>query len=286
MTYDILLVAALLISLAVSAVLAVQLGSRRHDRADLTARLDTSTTTEKSALRQLRLASHNLRVIGMSLQGHAEHLEAGGTPDSAGIANAAAGVLDAADYMHEWAEHAESTHVLNEELLSLSAVLDEAISTVARAILPSQRTWQIDPDVHVVRLRADRRALRHVLTRSLSVVARNSGRDDSIEIRREGAELDDAKRAMALVIEDQVGPEGRAASTVPGGGPDLRLTLARALMEAHGGRLEVEQRDSVTVRITFPIERIIKASDQVREQPKTEASHRDHDDRVRDIPVS
>ena len=283
MTYIFVLAAALLAVLAVCLVLAAKLGGRQKQETDGAARGDAAIAGERAALRQLRLASHNLRAIGMTLQGHAEHLESGGKPDNAGIANAAVGVLDIADYMHEWAEHAESTHVLNEEVLPLRTALDEATSTVARAIRPGHRSWDLDPDVLPMRLRADRRALRHVLMRALSVAARSSGHGDTIEIRLQGAELDGARRGVELVVEPQSLPEARS-SVVSGGIPDLRLTLARALMEAHGGRLEVEQRDGLSVHIAFPVERIVRSAEAPRETAAAEATAPGSDDQVRDLP--
>jgi hypothetical protein len=208
-------------------------------------------------------------------------VEAGGNVDIPGVADAVTGVFDLADYIHEWAERAGSTHVLNEETLSLSSALDEAISTVKQAIQPGQRTWHIDPDVLAMRLRADRRALRHVLTRALSVSVRSSGHDDSIGVHIEGAELEGAKKAVALVIEDQPSSPGRSNPIIDRALPDLRLTLARTLMEAHGGTLDVEKRDGLCLRITFPIERVVKSSDDARESPKASVVGRRNDDRMR-----
>ncbi len=270
MTYIAILVAALLVLLAVCLVLAAKLGGRHRDASDNSGRLESAISGEKAALRQLRLASHNLRAIGMTLQGHAEHVEAGGKPDPIGIANAAIGVLDAADYMHEWAEHSESTHVLNEEVLSLRSALDEAISTIARAIRPGQRNWKVDPDVFAVQLRADRRALRHVLMRALSVAARSNGHDDTIDIRTQAGEIEVGQRAVELVIEGQTG-HGNPA--IGGGSPDLRLTLAHALIQAHGGKLAVDQHDGLSVHIAFPVDRVVQESADGARLPPTVRRH-------------
>jgi len=91
---------------------------------------------------------------------------------------------------------------------------------------------------------------------------------------------------MALVIETQSGPAGHGNPTVAGGGPDLRLTLARTLMEAHGGKFDVEQGDGLSVRITFPADRFIKRSDEARESPKVDAARRNNDDRLRGVSVT
>ena len=286
MTHEAALLVALLLALAACVALAAGLIAGQRNRARLAEQLKTSIATEKSAVRQFRLASHGLRATGMALQGHAEHLEGLGMPDTAGIGNAAASVLDVADYMHEWAEHAETTHVLNEEVLALGPAVDEAVSIVTLAIRPGRRTWNVDPDVLAMRLNADRRALRHLLTRALSVAARASSRDDSIVIRLESAELEGAKKAVALIIEAQPGPAERTTPAVIGSGPDLRLTLARTLMAAHGGTLEVEQRGGVSVRMTFPFERVVKRSDAVHEAPEIAAADGQNDDRRRGVSVT
>src|SRR5580693_2357098 len=157
--------AILIVGTAVCATLLVKLSTCRRARAELAEQFKTLLNAEKSAVRQLRLASHNLRSIGMTLQGHAEHLEVGGAPDIAGIANTATGVFDIADYMHEWIQHAPSARVLNELTLNLGGLVDEAISSVAHKMEPGRRTWHVEPEVIALRLRADQRALRYVLMR-------------------------------------------------------------------------------------------------------------------------
>jgi signal transduction histidine kinase len=266
MTQTDFLVPALLAAVAVVAflVLAFRLAACQRGRAAAEEQLRILMTTETSAVRQLRLGSHNLRTIGMTLQGHAEQLEAGGAPDIAGIANSATGVFDIADYMQEWIQHAQPVNVLEEEDLHIGNALDEAISTVSLKMQPGRRAWNVDPDVVALQLRADRRGLRHVLTRALSVSVRSSGHDDGIHVRMESA-----KGALVLVIEPQPGQTGHARSNVNGSGPDLRLTLARELMEAHGGNFEVDSDEagSTRIRITFPATRVVKWSDGTPEIP-------------------
>jgi len=267
MTQTATLIPALLVigGLAIVAcmVLALRLVTCRNGKAAVAEQLKTLMTTEKSAVRQLRLGSHNLRTIGMTLQGQAEHLEAGGTPDVAGIANSATSVFDIAEYMQEWIQHGQPANTLEEEELHLGGVLDEAISTVSLHMQPGRRKWLVEPDVVPLRLRADRRALRHVLTRALGAAVRSSGHDDSIQVR-----LERTKSIVALVIEQKPEEPGGRQSTINGGGPDLRLTLARELMEAHGGKFEIEPSDrgGLRVRLTFPIDRVIKWSDETQEK--------------------
>jgi K+-sensing histidine kinase KdpD len=274
-----LLLPALLAVVTVACLaLVLRLVACNRGRAETAEQLKTETTTEKLAVRQLRLGSHNLRAIGMTLQGHAEHLGAGGTPDVAAIADAANSVFDIADYMHEWSQHVQSTQALNEEAIQLGNALDEAVSTIALTMQPGRRNWLIEPDVLAVRLRADRRALRHVLTRALSVLVRSSGHDASIRLR-----LDGTADEVAVAIEQQPGAGAGGNPALNGAGPDLRLTLARALMEAHGGTFDVAHCDDrgVRVRIAFPAARLIKRLTDMTELPPVESAPHAVDDRFR-----
>jgi hypothetical protein len=278
MPYAALLFPLLVMTVAtvVCATLVLKLVACRRARADMAEQFKTLTNAEKSAVRQLRLASHNLRSIGMTLQGHAEHMEVGGAPDIAGVASTATGVFDIADYMHEWIQHAPSARALNQMTLNLGGLVDEAISSVAHKMEPGRRIWRVEPDVIALRLRADQRALRYVLMRALSVSVRSTGHDEGIRVRRE-----DTPDTVSLVIEHQPGQVEHSSSTVNGGGPDLRLTLARELMEAHGGKFEVIPDDGkrVRVRIAFPVERLCQWSDDTREVSRIVTAPIDTDDR-------
>jgi signal transduction histidine kinase len=175
----------------------------------------------------------------MTLQGHAEQLEAAGTGVMTGIAEAARNVFGIADYMDEWVQHAQPTHVLHEEVLDLGAVLDEAITEVRLAMEPGRRAWLVEPEVLPIRLRADRRAVRHVLARALSLSALSSNPDAGVQIK-----LERGDSTLALMVTSQPRPETRGQARAASAEPDPRLALARTLMEAHGGALEVEDSDS------------------------------------------
>jgi hypothetical protein len=280
MPSDAFLVPALVVLFAVCVALAAGLVACHRRQVATADQVRELTATERSAVRQLRLASHNLRAIGMTLQGQVEYLDAGGELDIAGIANSATGVFDIADYMHEWAQDAQTPRQLDDATLKVGSALDQAISTVTRSIRPGRRTWHVAPDVLAVRLRVDERALHHVLTRALGVLVRGSRHDDSIDIRLEQAELDGGRKALSVVLEHRTDPSRCGSPILNGGGPDLRLTLARALMEAHGGRLDIEQEDGLGVHLSFPAERIVSGSDDVRDGPKACAGDADSDCRL------
>lgn len=255
---------ATLLAFIVCVVLAAGLVRCRRASAAITRQLKMSTAAERAAVRQLRLGAHNLRSIGMTLQGHAEQLEAGGPGAGAGIAEAARNVFGIADYLDEWVQHAQPTHVLHEEVLDLGAVLDEAISEVRVAMEPGRRAWRVESEVLPLRLRADRRAVRHVLARALGLSVLGSGHDASIHIKLERSES-----SLALVVASQARPEVRGQPRADSAEPDPRLTLARTLMEAHGGALEVEESDTADrrVRVAFPAVRLIAVADAVRNRP-------------------
>jgi hypothetical protein len=95
-TYASAFLAASLALVVVCQALAWGLVACRRRQAATAGQLRDSMNAEKAAVRQLRLGSHNLRAIAMTLHGHAEHIDAGGAPDTAGIAYAATGVFDMA----------------------------------------------------------------------------------------------------------------------------------------------------------------------------------------------
>jgi hypothetical protein len=224
---------------------------------DALARLEKAKQAEQAAIRRIRLISQDLRTIGLNLQGIADNVAWIGPPFADNITVVAATVFDMADDLHEFTMQADPAHVLNDEQLNLTVLLDGALSDVAKAIRPGRREWRIGPSVSPTPITADRRALRYVLTRVLIVVVRGTAQDGVIDIamvpRGDG---------LALVIEAVGGNQ----AAQPAGSPsaddanaiDARLALAHTLMQAHGGRLELEQRPGLGARATvfFPSARL------------------------------
>lgn len=212
---------------------------------------------EAVLIRRMRLAAHDVRGVGMTLHGHADHLVAAGHADAAGIAGGAADLLDLADDLQDLTIDTESPRVLRDETVMLGAVVDEAIGAVCATILPGRRNWRIQPDLRPIRLRADRRALRHAITRILADAVRGTRNDDWIDV---GGELGGA--GYTLFIAD----EGNGALTPDvvarrqdSRGISLRLALARALIEAHDGHMAVEAHAGVgsKVSLSFPLGRLV-----------------------------
>ena len=87
---------------------------------------------EEMLIRRMRLAAHDVRGVGMTLHGHADHLVTAGHPDAAGIATGAADLLDLADDLQDHTMPGATVRVLREETLPLGDALDDAIAAVAK----------------------------------------------------------------------------------------------------------------------------------------------------------
>jgi signal transduction histidine kinase len=240
---------------------------------------DTAQEAERRATRLLRLTSHELRGIGMTLQGHADCLadpsrsEQSG-PDlsrlrahahahahAASIAAAAAQALGLADELQDHAFPVLAPRVLREEVVDLTVLLAEAVAMTAGSLGPARRNWRSAAAPSPVLLWADRRALRHVLARVLTDAVRNTVHDDWIDLS-----LRPHHDGLILAVQDEGGGFATPGQAIPGFAPagadsrgiGLRLTLARGLVEAHGGRLEVEALAQVGCRVSliFPASRL------------------------------
>ena len=197
--------------------------------------------------RLLGLAAQELHQAGLQMLGHA------GAPDARPdlIATTAADLLGLADELHAAARPTDAPHILRRETINLAAMLPQAVEAAAAHLAPGQRSWRLPADA--ASITADPRALRHILARVLASAIRNTGQQDWIEIST-------AQRPDGVTITVQDEGNGLAQGS-PGKAPQdsrgigLRLTLARSLMQAHGGKLEVESRTGVGSRISlvFPI---------------------------------
>jgi signal transduction histidine kinase len=246
------------------AALGFQLARLRRDLAACRHGRGSALEARDVLVRQLRLAAHDLRGVGMSVHGHADHLAATSHDDAAGVAVAAADLLDLADDLQDLTLEAGAPRVLRDEEIVLGEVVEEVVARMAATILPGRRNFRVLPELSLVVLRADRRALGHALGRVLADAVRNTRHDDWIDIaaHRTGAEL-------VLSIAD----EGRGTLT-PGTsvakrdsrGIGLRLALVRSLIEAHGGHVNVEALTEVGSRISvvLPVSRLVALNPPLR----------------------
>jgi signal transduction histidine kinase len=228
---------------------------------DMTSELEKAKQAEQAAIRRIRLASQDLRTIGLNLQGVADHLASPEPTIPNDLAVVAAAIFDIADDLHEFTMQAGPAHVLNEEPLKLAHILDGALTDVSNAIRPGRREWRVAASLSPVTVRADRRALRYVLTRILIVLVGSTGPQGTIEIEQtphpEGLALvltADASKALAGLTGSLLTEHGEAV--------EARLALAHTLFQAHGGRIELDLRpkEAARARLIFPRARLLDSS--------------------------
>lgn len=256
-----------LLVVAVAAVVAgiglmvVTLGARR-ELTRARAERDRARMAEAATLRVLRVSVGDLRADAMRLLGHAERLEEPGV-GRAGIIALTRQVLSQIDDMQDHAVPSAASRRLEPETLSLRAMLDDAVAAVSATLGPSARHWRVSVAADDVALLADRRALRHVLTRVLGNAARHSRDGDWVEIGvqpiPDGLLLSIEDEGAGLLATPRQPPPGREESR----GLGLGLVLARILMEAHGGLLTIESASRVGTRVTlrFPAHRVAVPGD-------------------------
>jgi signal transduction histidine kinase len=234
----------------------------------LRARLATALAERATALaaaeateRLLRLAANDVRVQALALMSHAEQLRRG-CPDPVRRGSAITAIVEQvqgiADTLQEHAVPGSQTRVLRKEALCVGEVLADAIAAVNGALEPGRRHWRVAPDLDGRQVLADRRALNQILLRVLTNAARLSRHDDWIDISCSAT-----SRGLTLIVADEgnglVGLDPPRSQDQPDSrGLGLGLSLARALMAAHGGTMSVESTARVGARVTlhFPAERV------------------------------
>jgi signal transduction histidine kinase len=221
-----------------------ELAACRHGR-------DAALDAREMLVRRLQLAAHDVRGAGMSVHGHADHLAASGHDDAHGLAVAAADLVDLADDLQDLTLEAAAPRVLRDEELVLGEVVNEAVARIAATILPGRRNFRVLPELRLVVLRADRRALGHALGRILADAVRNTRHDDWIDISAHRT-----TGALILSISDEgkgIQASGTSAARRDSRGIGLRLALVRALIEAHGGHVDVEGATEIGSRVSIAL---------------------------------
>jgi signal transduction histidine kinase len=215
--------------------------------------------------RLVALSVHELRQTTLRLHGQAQVLAADQADQQAQHAAPAAietlsrTLLSLADDLDEHLHPARQQPILHDEALALGALIEETVATVVATLGPSRRQWRVAPELAGITVRADRRAFRQVLLRTLSHAARSSSHGDWIEISAaphpEGLALIITDEGAGLVHAEPAGlaaPPNRVADSR---GLGLGLTLARSLIEAHGGRLAIESKPEIGTRVTLDLPR-------------------------------
>jgi signal transduction histidine kinase len=166
--------------------------------------------------------------------------------------------------------HESGKMELKEEVVDVETVLDEARRLVAPQALQGEveLTWRA-PEPALPPLFCDRVRLRQMLLNILSNAVKFTRPGGSVEI---AAELKDG---LQLIVKDSgvgIKPEDIARIMTPFGqvdseysrhhqGTGLGLTLTKALVESHGGRLSLISVPGVgtTVRLAFPADRVVRS---------------------------
>ncbi|HTZ69335.1 MAG TPA: ATP-binding protein [Acetobacteraceae bacterium] len=220
----------------------------------LTARLRAVEATGKDAVRLARMAASDLRGPALGLLGSAEQAPAELKPTLIGTCRF---LLDLAEALLDQTEQPGTSRKLKEEEVALGPLLDFVVAQVAGQLAPGRRSWRIAEQVRHVKLTGDRRALHQVLLRVVTGAALSTRDGDWIEI---SAATRDAWWELAVQDEGA----GLLATRAAGGGPDTRglgvgLSLARQLMQAHGGELAMESMARVGTRalLRLPVERVV-----------------------------
>ena len=167
--------------------------------------------------------------------------------------------------------HESGKMELREDAVEVEAVISEALRLVAPQAEQGrlELVWQA-PEPALPALYCDHVRVRQMLLNILSNAVKFTGPGGLVEIT---AELKDG---LQLVVKDSgvgIGPDDIARIMTPFGqilsvysrshqGTGLGLTLTKALVERHGGRLSLTSTVGVgtTVRLSFPAERVVRPS--------------------------
>ena len=207
----------------------------------------------ETALRLLRLAATDQRNVALALFGHAQSSQ---PPDGA-LTGLARRLLDLSEDLTQQTETPEAPRHLQEEEILLMPIVEFAMAQVAANLGPGRRAWRIGPTLEPIKLFADRRAMNQVLVNVLCGAAATTRHGDWIELSGESN-----PHGWSLVVQDEgIGLPVAANDShhAQSRGIGLRLTLARSLMQAHGGTLTVEsaERIGTRVRLSFPAGRVL-----------------------------
>lgn len=272
----------LLLGLAVFvAGCAVLRGARWRARA-AEARAEAAERRAAAAERRLGLVATELRGPGLAMLGQAERLLRGlavaaDRSPASGIARVEAETLAAvardllrlAEQLNDLLALQPGPPALREETFPLRPLLEETIAGVVAEPGAGGRHWRIAPELAALSLHADRRALRGVLRYVLTRAALLSRAGDWIDLRLDA----DRGESIAILIEDEGSgvpsedlapdaaatteddPAGALSATGRTRGVDLGLAVARALLQAHGGRLELEAAPGIGGRASLILPR-------------------------------
>jgi len=227
-------------------------------------RRNQASASEAATTRLLHVSASDIRDLALSLLGHADIMRSRAYLDpslhAAAVSAMGAQLIGLADDLQDHAVPTAASRVLHDEELGLDEMLRDAVASVAATLEPSRRHWRITPVLRSLAVIADRRALHQVLVRVMANAVRFSRHDDWVDLSVENLE-----EGLALAVADEgaglPSPEGDPPPGLPASrGLGLGLSLARVLMEAHGGSLTVESRPRIGTRVVlvFPMSRVVR----------------------------
>jgi signal transduction histidine kinase len=216
--------------------------------------LAQSRGREQELTRLLRVTASDLRGPALSLLGHAEQLA---PAHKATLVAVCRSLLDIAEAILDQTDDPAAQRRLREEDVALGPLLDFIVAQVASQLYPGRRVWRIAPGLNDVVLRADRRALHQVLLRVLTGAALATGDGESVDV---AATVESGQWTIRVEDEGAGLPIANVKSAgIESRGLGLGLSLARSLMQAHGGGLALQSASLVGTRalLSFPLARVI-----------------------------
>ncbi len=242
--------------------LTVYCGRQRAARGAMARALAASELGRTELQRAARLAGAELRDACLRLHGQAGALRGAGDDGNAAVLAALAErcVMLAEDLAGGVTPPPAAA--LREEAIDLLACAQEAMAGIEATIAPGRRRFRLHPPAGPRCVWADRRAVRQALGRVLGEAMLSTSQDDNITVSLETAD----EGGLAVVVEDEgiglAAPEPAGAAFRDSRGIGVRLALCRALMEAHGGRLDVLAALGAGTRVSlvFPSARVRMAA--------------------------
>ena len=232
--------------------------------ARLRARVQAAEALAEAAQRRAEGRGRCLGLVAQELQspGLALIAQSATLPDAPAAAVVALGrrLLRLSDDLTEYLAVEAGPRHLAPASLPLAPLLEEAVTTVAAQLGAGRRQWRLADGFAELTLLADRRALLGAVTQVLTRAARMTREGDWIDLRPVLT-----PDAVAIVVEDEGAglPAADLAAGTPEGtrGLGFGLTVARSLLEAHGGSLRLEALPGVGARawLTLPRDRLVEA---------------------------